>query len=96
MAMFVKLPGAAIGANTAELDALSTTLKTCITQIETAFKTVDNKVSATTWAGPDATKTADQWNTTRASTMTSLTNMLTALSTQIKNQSTQQTQTSAT
>jgi hypothetical protein len=95
MAMFVKLPGAAIGADTGHLDQLSTTLKTAITQLEAAFKVVDNKINATTWAGQDATKTADLWNQTRASTMNNLTTMLTSLSTQIKAQSTSQTQTSS-
>ncbi len=93
-ANFVKLPGGALGANIEQMQTLSSHLRTSIEQLETVFKGIDSKVSATTWSGPDATQQEGSWNTVRSSTMNSLRTMLDGLSQAIKGQADQQTATS--
>jgi uncharacterized protein YukE len=93
-ANFVKLPGGALGANIEQMQTLSSHVRTSIEQLETVFKGIDSKISATTWSGSDATQQEGTWNTTRASTMNTLRTMLDGLSTAIKSQADQQTATS--
>jgi hypothetical protein len=94
MANFIKLPNGALGANIAQMETLSSTLRTSVDQLDAIFKQIDAKVGATTWAGNDANKAEAQWNTTRQQTMNSLRTMLTTMSSAIKAQATQQTTTS--
>jgi N-methylhydantoinase B/oxoprolinase/acetone carboxylase alpha subunit len=94
MAQYIKLPNNALGANIGEMQTLSAHLKTTIEQLDGIFKTVDSKIGTTTWAGPDATKSENEWNTHRQQTMTMLRNWLDATSQAISKQAAQQTSTS--
>lgn len=95
MANFIVLPGGALGANIEQMNQLVTQLTQAIEQLEQVFKNIDNKVAATTWAGPDARRTEGQWNQTRQTTMTNLRSMLDTMGQTIRSQAQQQTDTSS-
>jgi uncharacterized protein YukE len=95
MSSFIKLPGGALGANIEQMTALASHLNQSIEQLENVFKTIDNKISATTWSGNDASQAETQWQSTRQSTMNNLRTMLDSMSQAIKNQSQQQQQASS-
>ena len=94
-AVFVRLPNNALGANITDMQTLSSTMRNSITQIESVFKTIDNQINRTTWSGPDATNTANSWNSTRAQVSRQLQTMLDCMAQAIKNQATQQENASA-
>lgn len=92
---FIKLPNNALGANVEELEALAQQMNQTMEQVEQAFQTVDTKMSATTWSGPDATKAESDWNTTRTTMTNQLRQLFEQLGQAFRSQAQQQTTTSA-
>ena len=94
-AQFVRLPAGAIGCSVEQMNALSAHMKTSVEQLEQVFRGIDSKINATTWAGPDADGSANNWNSTRQQVMNNLRNFLDCQAAAIRNQANQQTGTSA-
>jgi NifB/MoaA-like Fe-S oxidoreductase len=88
--VFAPLPNDAIGANTTEMASLSGMIPTALEQLEAALRTIDDKISRTTWSGKDAEDQARLWNQTRKKTKGDLETALNELKTKIVNQTREQ------
>ena len=72
MAQFQPLPNNALGANVEQLRELGKFINDKIAEVEGLFNSIDAKINGTTWAGPDATKFAGDWDAYRASTLNAM------------------------